>query len=100
VSIVKRIVVAAALGFTLFLRTSFATSPPHVAPPAAIVEHPGNSPHSGFAWKDGYYRWNGYRYIWSQGHWVNPPRPGQVWVPGHWEQRKDVWVFVEGHWTH
>ena len=52
-------------------------------------------------WEPGHWHWNGYRYIWIGGHyvqirpayrhyvegrWVWAPRQGRyVWAPAHWE---------------
>ncbi len=75
-------------------------NPPKDAPPPPLNERQGNSPHPGFVWKAGYYRWTGNQYRWSLGHWVNPPRPGGVWMPGTWVKHEDHWEFKEGHWKY
>ena len=92
-----------ALALALSLTTSVLPAldkPPKEAPPPKPVETKGNSPHSGFAWRAGYYKWTGTHYRWSQGHWVNPPRPGGVWVPGSWVKREDHWEYKDGHWKY
>jgi hypothetical protein len=67
-------------------------------PPAVIVERPGPALHAGWVWIPGYYRWNGMRYVWVPGRWVNPPRRGAVWVPARWVPRGGGYVYVAGYW--
>ena len=50
-------------------------------------------------WQPGYWRWNGYEHVWTEGHYVDRPRPRAEWIPGRWEQRPRGWVYVEGHWN-
>ena len=88
------------LACSLFSTVTIAQGRPKEAPPPPIPEHIRKSPHPGFAWKAGYYKWNGYHYRWTQGHWVNPPRPGGQWVPGNWIKREDYWEYEEGHWKY
>jgi hypothetical protein len=72
-----------------------------VAPPAPIVETRPAMPHAGWVWVGGYYRWNGYRYVWVGGHWVRPPHGGAVWIPGHWVQNAHGrWFWRAGHWRY
>lgn len=51
--IVKKIVLAALLAFTLVPAASFAQVYVHVGPPAPIVERPGPPPERGFVWIGG-----------------------------------------------
>ncbi len=69
-----------------------------VEPPHVIVEHPGPVPHEGWVWVHGYHRWDGARYVWVPGHYVEPPRRYAVWVDGHWAHERGGWYWVEGHW--
>jgi len=69
-----------------------------IGPPPVVVEHPGPRPHEGFVWVGGYHRWDGARYVWVPGHWVEPPRRHAEWVPGHWRHEAGGWYWVEGHW--
>jgi hypothetical protein len=71
-----------------------------IAPPPPVVERYGPPPHPGWVWHGGYQRWNGRRYVWVPGYWVQPPRPRAVWIPGHWVQRPGGWVFIRGHWRY
>lgn len=68
------------------------------APPRAIVERRVPSPGAGYVWTPGYHRWDGNRYAWAPGQWVQPPRARARWVPAHYARRRGGWVFVEGHW--
>jgi hypothetical protein len=95
---VKKIVSAVLLGLLLSPAISMSQVIIRVAPPAPIVEVHEHPPHPGWAWHDGYHRWDGHRYVWVKGYWVHPPHPGAVWVGHHYEQRNGGWVLVEGHW--
>jgi hypothetical protein len=68
------------------------------APPAPVREAAGRPPHRGYVWNDGYYRWEGRRYMWTPGRWVRPPHRNAVWVPHRWEHREHGYVMVPGHW--
>ena len=50
-------------------------------------------------WQPGYWRWNGYEHVWTEGYYVARPRPRAEWISGRWEQRPRGWVYVEGHWN-
>jgi hypothetical protein len=69
-------------------------------PPAPIYETVPASPGSGYYWVGGYYRWNGYRYVWVPGHYAGRPYAGAVWRPGHWVQGPNGWYWRAGHWAH
>jgi hypothetical protein len=69
-------------------------------PPPVVVERPGPPLHPGWVWTGGFYRWDGRRYVWMPGHWVNPPRPRAVWIPGQWVPRGGGWVWRPGHWRY
>lgn len=95
----KKLLLIAAAGAMLSLPSAFAQRiVVRVGPPPVVVEHPGPRPHPGWVWVGGYHRWDGARYNWVGGHWVEPPRPHAVWVAGHWRHDPDGWVWIEGHW--
>ena len=95
---VKKTALSLLLAICLLPAAAMAQVIVRVAPPAPIVEEHHHPPHPGWVWRDGYHRWDGHRYIWVHGTWVNPPRPDAVWVPHHWEQRNGGWILIEGHW--
>jgi len=68
-----------------------------VAPPVprVIVAPP---PRRGFVWAPGYWRWNGRRHVWMDGHWMRE-RPGFHWVPEAWVPHGGHYRFVPGHWV-
>lgn len=74
--------------------TGYATTPPP-PPQAEMVPAPTSERMS---WDRGHWRWDGYRYVWVPGHYVERPYAQSVWVPGHWVQRPEGWVWEEGHW--
>jgi hypothetical protein len=71
-----------------------------VGPPAPIVERRPPPPARDDAWHNGYWRWNGSRYVWAHGYYVHHPYGAHAWVPGHWVHLRDGrWVFRDGHWA-
>jgi hypothetical protein len=72
-----------------------------VAPPPPPAEAPPPPPRQGFVWAPGYRNWDGGRYVWVQGRWMEA-RPGYYWVPDGWEhhveERGPHWHFAPGHW--
>ena len=69
------------------------------APPSkkVIVIKKGPRPHARAIWMNGYWHWNGKKYVRKNGHWIKP-RKGFVWVPGHWVHTGQGWYRIEGHW--
>ena len=65
---------------------------PHEVIPPPPHEHPD------WAWHAGYHRWDGNRYVWVPGNYVEPPHAHARWVDGHWDHRGGGYVWVEGHW--
>jgi hypothetical protein len=73
------------------------------APPPPPVEAAPGPPPPGvagayWAWRPGFWRWNGRRYIWIPGHYVHAPRAQAVWVPGEWVFVRGRYVWHGGHW--
>ena len=70
------------------------------APPAAIIETRPPPPGPGplWYWQPGHWRWDGGRYAWYHGIWVQRPARYREWVAPHWEPHPHGWIFVEGHW--
>lgn len=75
--------------------------PPNYAPvPPPRAETVPPRPGERVIWQPGHWHWDGYRYIWmrgqyvqrrphygqyAEGHWAWGPRVGRyVWVPAHW----------------
>ncbi len=70
-----------------------------IGPPVVRVETPPPPPQPAYVWAPGYWRWDGYRHVWIEGHYI-APRRGFVWIPDHWVQRGPHYRFVPGHWRH
>lgn len=94
----KRIAWALLLGFMLLPAATFAQVVIRIGPPPPVVERRGPPPDRGYAWIDGYQRWDGDHYVWTSGHWERPPHRGAHWVAHRWVHRHGGWVMVEGHW--
>ena len=74
---------------------SGASYPP--PPKRAEIPPPASSPQA--LWRSGYWSWDGVKYVWVRGHYVQRPSPTAKWIPGYWEQRPEGWMWVEGRWT-
>lgn len=68
-----------------------------IAPPPAQVEVIPVAPAPHWYWIGGHWRWDGQRYVWAPGHWVEP-RPNEVFVPARWVFEGGVWVYRPGYW--
>jgi hypothetical protein len=82
---------ATAAGAQVYVRVG----PP---PPPRHEVMPPRPPHPGWAWHEGYHRWDGHAYVWVPGSYVQPPYEHARWVPGHWRNTPRGYVWVEGHW--
>jgi hypothetical protein len=69
-----------------------------VGPPAPVYEVRSTAPGPGYIWIEGYHRWDGNRFVWTQGRWERPPHPRAVWVAGHWNHDGRGYYWVEGRW--
>ncbi len=69
-----------------------------LAPPAMRVEAMPPSPGPGQAWVAGFWAWGGTRYVWTPGHWEQPPQPTAVWQRPRWQRHPRGWGFTPGQW--
>ena len=68
-------------------------------PPPPRAERPPHPPHHfrHAEWMPGHWTWNGRRYIWTAGYYVEG-RPNAHWIPGHWDASPGGYVWTDGHW--
>lgn len=66
-------------------------------PPAPQVEVRPVLPYRDAIWVEGYWNWNGGRYVWMGGRWDHPRR-GYAWVPHHYQRQGRHWRYIPGHW--
>jgi hypothetical protein len=95
----KRMAAITVVTFALGVGSAAAQPPPPAAPPPPRYEVvPG--PHGrGTVWEPGHWHWNGMRYVWFDGHYVER-RPGWGrYEPGHWVWRFNHWVWAPAHWV-
>ncbi len=57
------------------------------------------APSTTVVWEPGHWNWNGARYVWVPGHYLERTAAGEHWVHGHWAQRNGVWEWMPGHWA-
>ncbi len=69
-----------------------------VGPPRPMVERRPPPPHPGYAWREGYHRWDGAHYVWTPGEYVAPPRAGAVWVGGGYVHDRRGYYYRDGRW--
>ena len=75
-----------------------AAAAPHRPPPRrAEIPPPAPSPQA--LWTVGHWEWNGKRYIWTPGRYVERPSPSSNWIDGYWEEQPQGWMWTEGRWT-
>lgn len=80
--------------------------PQHVAravaapypPPPRRAEIPPRPTSADSLWLVGHWNWNGAKYAWTPGSYIERPTPTANWVPGYWEQESRGWVWTGGHW--
>jgi hypothetical protein len=68
------------------------------APPQPVVERRPSRPSPGHIWIDGYWDWNGRRYVWEPGHWAIPPHEHAVWVAPRYEKDEKGYRYTPGRW--
>jgi hypothetical protein len=68
-------------------------------PPPIRAEIPPPAPSAQALWRFGHWSWNGSKFLWTPGRYVERPSPAASWVPGYWEQRPEGWIRVDGQWT-
>jgi hypothetical protein len=69
------------------------------APPPPRVEAPPPAPSPLAMWQAGHWSWNGVRYAWAPGHYVERPSANATWMPGRWQQGPAGWTWVDGYWA-
>lgn len=67
-------------------------------PPAKRAEIPPSPPSDDLLWLVGHWSWDGAKYAWSPGHYIQRPTPTANWRPGYWDQELSGWLWTEGHW--
>jgi len=68
-------------------------------PPPGRAEIPPPAPSARALWTVGHWHWNGERYVWAPGRYIERPTPTANWRPGYWEQHPQGWMWVDGQWT-
>jgi hypothetical protein len=67
-------------------------------PPAPLAEARIAPAAPGMAWVEGYWHWNGVKYVWIPGHWESPPT-GYYWIPPHYAYLDGRYLYHPGHWS-
>ena len=67
-------------------------------PPPKRAEIPPTAPTADSLWQCGHWTWNGMKYRWTPGTYLQRPTPTANWMPGYWEQDAGGWIWTEGHW--
>ncbi|HUT34552.1 MAG TPA: YXWGXW repeat-containing protein [Planctomycetota bacterium] len=68
------------------------------APPPFVSERRPPPRSQGQVWIDGYWNWNGRRYVWESGRWTAPPRAHAVWAAPRYEKHQKGYRYTPGHW--
>ena len=67
---------------------------------AKVINEPiPESPGDNMTWIKGHWSWDGARYTWLKGIYVEL-KTGSIWIDGEWErnQRSGWWKYSEGYW--
>lgn len=83
-------------GFTAYPYTQMAPQAPPPDPGETVPPLPGAS--NDFAWRPGFWAYNGKEFYWIDGRYLQRPGPTAFWSLDHWEHRQYGWVFVPGFW--
>ena len=67
-------------------------------PPPRRAEIPPPAPTTDTLWRAGHWDWDGAKYVWARGAYIQRPSPTANWMPGYWEERSGGWVWTGGHW--
>src|SRR6516225_3316967 len=55
-------------------------------PPPKRGEIPPRAPSPQALWHSGHWSWNGEKYVWTAGRYVERPSPSANWLPGYWKE--------------
>ena len=69
------------------------------APPPPKTEEPQLKPAETAVWTKGHWQWDGNRYVWQPGKWLEN-RKNQIRVDGHWEQSRHGYSWKPATWKH
>jgi WXXGXW repeat (2 copies) len=75
-----------------------ATVAPYPPPPKRAEIPPPSPSATDVLWLEGHWSWDGAKYVWTSGHYVQRPTPTANWLPGFWDRDADGWLWTEGHW--
>jgi WXXGXW repeat (2 copies) len=67
-------------------------------PPAPLAERVPPRPDPNAYWQPGHWAWNGVRWVWTRGYYVERPKTAAAWIPGHWNDGGDGYTWVSGRW--
>jgi hypothetical protein len=90
-----------AAGLTLLALTGTAAAqPPWVPTPAPRYEQMPPPHREGLMWQPGHWRWDGYRYEWRPGHYIERHPHHRRFVEGHWDfsHREGRRIWIPEHW--
>ncbi|HUS28489.1 MAG TPA: hypothetical protein VMZ53_08270 [Kofleriaceae bacterium] len=69
-----------------------------IAPPPLQVEAPPAAPVQAAVWVNGFWQWDGAKWLWVAGSWQLRPSATVSWRAATWKQRGTVHVLVPGAW--
>lgn len=67
-------------------------------PPAPLSERVPPRPAPQAYWQPGHWTWNGVRWVWRKGYYVEPPKTATAWIPGHWDEGAAGYTWIKGRW--
>src|SRR5579875_1601579 len=83
--------------FCAALLAACAAGSPDPATGKAAIVAPYQPCHNELA-VGGHWSWQGSKYVWVHGTYIERPAPTANWMPGYWEEGAGGWIWTEGHW--
>ena len=94
-------VLVPALALPVLLAACAATSPlPYPTVPPLLAERVPAPPRASvpLIWQPGHYDWDGARYTWVAGEWIERSRQGTLWQDGYWRRDGAAYAWIPAHW--
>lgn len=85
----------------IVLTACTATTPvPYPPVPPLLAERVPAPPRASvpLIWQPGHHEWDGRRYNWVAGEWVERSPQGTLWQDGYWRRDGTAYAWVPAHW--
>jgi hypothetical protein len=96
----RRLAAISAVFLAIGIGSAVAQPPPPAAPPPPQFEQVPPPPGERVVWEPGHWHWDGVRYVWIGGHYVERRVGYGHYVPGHWRWAPGLgrYEWIPAHW--